>query len=137
MIGRSLAHYEILGKLGEGGMGEVYRALDRKLDREVALKILPDDLASDPRLIERFEREAKTVAALNHPNIVTIHAIEEVEHPTMGRMRLPRPPARFSRSPAGVSRHAPCLGEHGDEALAELGLSEAERADLRAKGIVC
>ncbi len=77
MIGRTLAHYEILDRLGKGGMGEVYLALDRKLDRKVALKVLPPELASDPELVERFEREAKTVAALNHPNIVTLHSVEE------------------------------------------------------------
>lgn len=71
-----------------------------------------------------------------HPQVVANEAIEEVSHPIMGPMRRPRPPARFSHSPAGVSRHAPGLGEHSDEVLGELGFSEAERAELRAKGIV-
>ena len=70
-----------------------------------------------------------------HPQVKASETIEEVTHPVMGRMRRPRPPARFSHSPAEVSRHAPSLGQHGDEVLAELGLSDAERADLREKGI--
>jgi serine/threonine protein kinase/WD40 repeat protein len=79
MIGKKLAHYEILEKIGAGGMGEVYRAHDTKLDREVALKVLPADMARDPQRLERFEREAKAVAALKHPNIVTIHSVEEAD----------------------------------------------------------
>ena len=79
MIGKILAHYEILTKIGQGGMGEVYRALDSKLDREVALKILPTDMARKPERLERFKREAKAVAALKHPNIVTIYSVEEIE----------------------------------------------------------
>ncbi len=67
-----LAHYEILEKLGSGGVGEVYVARDKKLDRKVALKILPREMASDERW-ERFEREARAVAALNHPNIVQVY----------------------------------------------------------------
>lgn len=78
MIGTKLAHYEILAKLGAGGMGEVYRARDTRLDRDVALKILPAEMAADPDRRMRFEREAKAVAALNHPHIVTIHSVEEV-----------------------------------------------------------
>ncbi len=79
MIGKTLAHYEILAKIGQGGMGEVYRALDLILDREVALKILPTDMAGDTERIERFKREAKAVAALKHPNIVTLHSVEEAD----------------------------------------------------------
>jgi non-specific serine/threonine protein kinase len=79
MIGRTLAHYRILQELGSGGMGRVYLALDTTLDRRVALKVLPDEVAGDPGRLKRFEREARTVAAFNHPNIVTLHAIEMVE----------------------------------------------------------
>ncbi len=79
MIGQKLSHYEIIEKLGEGGMGEVYRARDTRLDRDVALKVLPVELARDPERRKRFEREAKAVAALKHPNIVTIHSVEEAD----------------------------------------------------------
>ena len=66
MIGKNLAHYEITGLLGKGGMGEVYRARDTKLGRDVALKILPEELARDPERLARFDHEARTVAGLNH-----------------------------------------------------------------------
>jgi non-specific serine/threonine protein kinase len=75
--GTKLGSYEIVAPLGAGGMGEVYRARDPRLGREVALKVLPEAVASHPDRLARFEREAKTVAALNHPHIVTIHSIEE------------------------------------------------------------
>jgi Tol biopolymer transport system component len=77
LIGETLNHYRILEKLGSGGMGEVYLAEDTRLNRKVALKVLPARMASDPERRERFEREAQAVAALNHPNIVTIHSVEE------------------------------------------------------------
>ncbi len=73
LIGRQLGHYRILALLGAGGMGEVYRARDTRLDREVAVKVLPAHLAQDPEALLRFEREAKAVAALSHPNILAIH----------------------------------------------------------------
>lgn len=76
---RSLAHYRVLGRLGAGGMGEVFLAEDSRLGRRVALKVLPPDLAEEPRHLERFRREARSVAALNHPNIVTLYSVEEAE----------------------------------------------------------
>ena len=79
MIGGRLAHYRILEKLGEGGMGIVFLAEDERLRRKVALKTLPPALADDPQRLARFEREVKTVAALNHPNIVTIYSVEEAD----------------------------------------------------------
>jgi serine/threonine protein kinase len=81
MIGRKLFHYEIIEKLGQGGMGEVWLARDTRLDREVAIKVLSHEVAADPERLERFRREAKAVAALNHPNIVTIHSVEEDSDP--------------------------------------------------------
>src|SRR5947208_2593220 len=75
--GARLGPYEILSALGAGGMGEVYRAHDTKLNRDVALKILPDAFASDPDRLARFTREAQTLAALNHSNIAHIHGLEE------------------------------------------------------------
>jgi serine/threonine protein kinase/Tol biopolymer transport system component len=77
MIGRSLAHYRISAKLGEGGMGEVWRATDARLGRDVALKILPPRFTADPERLARFEREAKLLASLNHPGIAQIYGIEE------------------------------------------------------------
>jgi len=77
--GRVLASYEIVGKLGTGGMGTVWRARDTKLDREVAIKVLPPDFANDKGRLQRFQREAKTLASLNHPNIAGIHGIDEVD----------------------------------------------------------
>jgi serine/threonine protein kinase len=79
MVGQTLAHYRINAAIGAGGMGEVYRATDTKLRREIALKILPTDMARDPERLARFQREARTVAALNHPNIVTIYSVEEAD----------------------------------------------------------
>jgi eukaryotic-like serine/threonine-protein kinase len=71
-IGTRLGPYEIIAPIGAGGMGEVYRARDTKLNRNVAIEVLPATVAQDPERRERFEREARTIAALNHPNIVTI-----------------------------------------------------------------
>jgi serine/threonine-protein kinase len=79
MVGKSLGHYEILEPLGAGGMGEVYRARDTKLDRDVAIKVLPEAVATDPDRLARFEREAKLLAALNHPNIAAIYGLDDAD----------------------------------------------------------
>jgi hypothetical protein len=86
--GQTLTHYEILGPLGAGGMGEVYRARDTRLDREVAIKVLPEHFAEDDERLQRFEREAKTLASLNHPNVAGIHAIDQVDDTCFLAMEL-------------------------------------------------
>jgi serine/threonine-protein kinase len=89
-LGISVAHYRITAKLGEGGMGEVWRATDTKLGREVAIKVLPQAFAQDADRMARFTREAQVLASLNHPNIATVHGVEDraiilelVEGPTL------------------------------------------------------
>jgi len=79
LLGRALGRYCIIEKIGEGGMGEVYRATDTRLGRHVAIKILPEGFTRDPERLARFEREAQVLASLNHPNIATIHGVEEAE----------------------------------------------------------
>ncbi len=75
--GTRLGPYEVTAPIGSGGMGEVYSATDTRLDRTVAIKVLPEHMADDPQRCERFEREVKAVSSLNHPNIATIHGFEE------------------------------------------------------------
>ena len=79
MIGKKLDKYEITGLVGKGGMGEVYRARDTSLDRDVAIKVLPRETSTDPERIARFQREARTLATLQHPNVASIYGFEESE----------------------------------------------------------
>jgi eukaryotic-like serine/threonine-protein kinase len=118
MIGRTLGPYQVGAKLGEGGMGAVYRAKDTKLNRDVAIKVLPDAFASDADRLARFQREAQTLAALNHPNIAQIHGLEESNGVRALVMELvdgedlsaviargPVPPAEAPRRRAAAHRH--------------------------------
>jgi serine/threonine protein kinase len=86
--GRRLGRFEIVESLGAGGMGEVYRARDTRLSRDVALKVLPEAVAADAHRLERFERETKVLAALSHPNIVTIYSVEDIESVRFFTMEL-------------------------------------------------
>src|SRR5213594_2063922 len=88
MIGTRLAHFEITAHLGSGGMGEVYQATDTKLGRSVAVKLLPEAFARDAERVVRFEREARVLASLNHPNIAAIYGLEHSEGRSLLVMEL-------------------------------------------------
>jgi serine/threonine protein kinase len=77
MIGKTLGHYQIRGQIGKGGMAEVFQAKDQKLGRNVAIKVLPEELAKDADRVARFQREAKVLASMDHPNIAAIHGPEQ------------------------------------------------------------
>src|SRR5215467_12836715 len=105
---QTIAHYRITAKLGEGGMGEVWRATDTKLGREVAIKILPECFAQDPDRLARFTREAQVLASLNHPNIAAIYGVEDqalvmelVEGPTLAE--------RIARGPIPIAEGMCCI----------------------------
>lgn len=128
MIGKTLAHYEVLDKLGEGGMGAVYRARDTKLGREVALKVLPDRFAQDQERLARFHREARTLAALNHPNIAAIHGLESDQGVNFLAMELADGEdlsERLARGPLPV-----------DEALAVAKAIAQGLEEAHARGII-
>src|SRR6478672_12343727 len=128
MLGRTISHYRITSQLGEGGMGIVYEAEDTNLGRHVALKFLTPALAGDENLLQRFQREARAASALNHPNICTIHGIEQYESEHFIVMEL-----LDGESLGDRSRRGPL----GLESVLTLGvrLGEAREA-AHAKGIV-
>ena len=126
-VGSRLAHYDVTALIGEGGMGQVYQATDTKLNRQVALKILPEAFASDPDRLARFQREAQVLASLNHPNIAAIHGLEDsegtkalvlelVEGPTLGD--------RIAQGPIPVDEALPIAKQIGEalEAAHEAGV---------------
>ena len=100
-VGAQISHYRVTGKLGAGGMGEVYRGIDSKLNREVAIKVLPQSFAQDPERVARFQREAQVLASLNHPNIAAIYGVEETNGVRALVMELVEGPTLADRIAAG------------------------------------
>ncbi len=116
-VGTRLGHYDVTSLLGEGGMGQVWQATDTQLNREVALKILPDAFAADPNRLARFTREAQILASLNHPNIAAIYGIEESEATRALVLEMVEGPTladRIAKGPipkAASSRHQPLTSD--------------------------
>ena len=99
-VGTRLGHYDVTALIGKGGMGQVWQATDTKLNRQVAMKILPDAFAADPDRLARFKREAQILASLNHPNIAQIHGIEESEGTRALVLELVEGPTLTASSPS-------------------------------------
>jgi eukaryotic-like serine/threonine-protein kinase len=128
VIGQTISHYRVIGKLGAGGMGVVYEAEDIRLNRRVALKFLPDNLAHDPRALQRFKREAHAASSLNHPSICTIYEVEEHDGKPVIVMELLEGESLKERI-----RNGPVPAEE----LLDLGIQASDAlAAAHAKGII-
>ncbi len=109
-VGSRIAHYDVTALIGEGGMGQVYQATDTKLNRQVALKILPEAFATDPDRLARFQREAQVLASLNHPGIAAIYGIEEEDDTRALVLELVEGPTladRISKGPIPIDEALP------------------------------
>ena len=127
MVGKTISHYKITEKIGEGGMGEVYLADDTKLKRQVAIKFLPEHLTKDKENVERFEREAEAAAALNHPNIITIFDVIETDGQICIIMEYVNGDSLRTKIDKGISDIDEILNITNQ--ICE-GLSEAHKADI-------
>ena len=144
-VGTRLGVHEVLGTLGAGGMGEVYRARDTRLKRDVALKVLPESFATDPDRLARFQREAEVLAALNHPNIAAIHGVEESAGVTALVMELVEGDTladRIARGPVSIDDALPIARQIAEalEAAHERGIVHRDlkpaNIKVRADGVV-
>src|SRR5215471_7860932 len=137
MVGRTLGHYRILEKIGAGGMGEVYRAQDTKLGREVAVKVLPDAFARNPDRVARLRREAQVLAALNHPHIAAIYDLDESdEHFLLALELVPGPTLaeRLARGGLPVAEALPIARQIADALEAAHGKGIVHR-DLKPANV--
>src|SRR6185369_15025471 len=137
MIGTRLGHYEITAKLGEGGMGVVYRAKDTQLARQVALKVLPQEFTADPSRVSRLEREARVLASLNHPNIAQIYGLDVHEGTRALVMELVEGETLDERLAAGAMPIVECVAIASQiaDALAEAHRQGIVHRDLKPQNI--
>ena len=136
-VGSRLGHYNVTALIGEGGMGQVYQATDTKLNRQVALKILPEAFATDPDRLARFQREAQVLASLNHPNIAAIHGLEDSEGTKALVLELVEGPTladRIAQGPILVDEALP-IAKQIAEALEAAHEAGVIHRDLKAANI--